>query len=251
MKSLQWAAILISLSLLAQCHPKKTETKAKGIVAAKDTVTYITFEKTATVNDSSDIGVDWKTEKPTSEFTLNGKKPLAYKFELLNDSTAVLSQKVNRNWLEQDRFEFQPWHWIITEEGIVSQFEIKDFNNDGNDDLVCLISSNVNANEWVYIYLNNGSKLIKLYNTADEDYIWDNPQYNPKTKTINTELFSSAYGIANTATYKLDDLIAKPLEKNESDSATKSDAIINKTYIGKNGKWKLVKTETEEITEQE
>lgn len=211
----------------------------------------IGFDKTAPVNDSSDIGIDWKTEKPVDEFTLNGQNKLTYKFELLNDSIAVLSQKVDGSWQEQDMFEFQPWHWIITEEWVGSQFEIKDFNHDGNDDLVCLISSNVNANEWVYIYLNNGSKLIKLYNTADGDYVWDNPQYDAKRKVINTELFSSAYGIANTASYKLEGLVAKPIEKNEADSATHVNTITHTTYKGKNGKWKLVKTETEKVSDQE
>ncbi|MFY7730286.1 MAG: hypothetical protein ACOVRN_12270 [Flavobacterium sp.] len=249
MKSLQWAAILISLSLLAQCHPKKTETKAKGIVAAKDTVAYITFEKTAPVNDSSDIGVDWKTEKPISQFTLQGKSPLNYKIELINDSFAVLSQKVNRNWLEQDRFEFQPWQWGIDDEKIITKFYITDFDKDGDDDLLCWVMSNINGNEFTYIYLNDSNKLVKLYDKAEDTFYWFNPEYSLKKKELYSNWYGSAYGHDDECVYKLENLNVTPVSKHHQERSGKE--IRNEYYKGKNGKWKLVKTETEEITEQE
>ncbi|MFY7728456.1 MAG: hypothetical protein ACOVRN_02950 [Flavobacterium sp.] len=245
MKSQHLLFMLVLCLVFIQCKSHQ-----KATVSDESDIYMIGFDKTAPINHNSDIGIDWETEKPVAEFTLEGKNKLTYKFELLNDSTAVLSQQVDNNWQQQDKFEFQPWLWMVTEEGVASRFEIKDFNQDGNEDLVCLVASNVNTNEWVYIYLNDGKKLVKLYNTADSSYIWDNPQYDSKRKTINTELFSSAYGIANTAIYKLEGVLATPIEKNEGDSATHADAIIHNNYIGENGKWKLIKTETEKIGEE-
>lgn len=233
MKPLYLLALIILTGITTRCK-NCGNTINNEIAETGDNSKYlIVFDKTAPVNDSSDIGVDWKTEKPVSEFGLNGVTQLSYRFELLNDSIAVLSQKINSVWEEQDRFKFQPWHWIIEDSLVISNFEIKDFDKDGDVDLLCCVMSNINGNEWTYIYLNDGNKLIKLYNTADEDYIWDNPRYDHKTKTINTELYASAYGISNTASYRLEGTKAFPLTKEEEDTATKTDAFTHTTYKGK------------------
>jgi hypothetical protein len=237
MKLLQWSLALIFLSFLIQCKP----------ISAKDSVTYISFDKTASVNDSSDIGVDWKVEKPTSEFILNGKKTLTYKIELINDSIGVLSQKMDGSWHVQDKFKFQPWQWAINNEKIITKFRITDFDKDGDDDLLCWVISNINGNEFTYIYLNGGDKLIKLYNKAEETFYWFTPQYNNQKKELYSNWYGSAYGHDDECIYKLENLNVIPVSKHHQERSGKE--IRDDYYKGKNGKWKLVKTETEEIGE--
>jgi hypothetical protein len=207
---------------------------------------HISFTKLVPVNEDSDVGIDWEQEKPISEFILEGKKQLSCRVELLNDSTAILSQKVNNKWKRQDKFEFGTWQWLLLDEQTISQFSITDFDHDGDEDLVCWIFSNVNGNEWTSIYINDGVTLIKLYNSAEKTDIWDAPKYDTATKTISTELYSGAYGVQNTATYKLDGSTVSALLKKEHD-LTKTDVMVNNTYHGVKGKWKLTETEVEKV----
>ena len=251
MKSFYLPALLIITGLTTGCVYNEKVKQEAGNETVDNSKYLIFFNKTAPVNDSSDIGVNWNVEKPIADFDLSGKNKLKYRFELLNDSIAALLQKVDEVWQEQDRFKFQPWQWIVTDTEIGSQFETKDFDYDGDEDVLCWVMSNVNGNEWTHIYLNNGNMLVKLHNTADDTDLWDMPTYNAKTRTIHTELFSSAYGIANTATYKLEGTTAVPIKKEEGDSATDANAIIYTTYTGENCKWKLAKTEIENIESEE
>lgn len=250
MKPFYILALLILAGITTRCksHPGTL----KNVITANDSNTKypIVFEKTVPVNDSSDIGIDWKVEKPVAEFELAGKNKLTYRFELLNDSIAALSQKVKGNWQEQDKFQFEPWHWIVQDSLVISNFETKDFDKDGDDDVLCCLFSNINGNEWTLIYLNDGSKLVKLYDTADDTDQWLMPIYKENTKTLHTEMFSSAYGVANTATYRLEGTTAIPLKKEEGDSATDTMVITHYTYKGENGKWKLTKKEIEKVPEE-
>lgn len=247
MKTFYLLALLVLAGPIIQCKSQEDTSKNVDELTTDNSKYPIVFDKTVPVNDNSDIGIDWKVEKPIAEFDLAGKTKLTYRIELLNDSIAALSQKVSGSWLEQDKFQFEPWQWIVQDSLVISNFETKDFDKDGDEDVLCCLFSNVNGNEWTLIYLNDGSRLVKLYNTADDTYQWLMPLYNEKTKTIHTELFSSAYGIANTATYSLEGMVASPLKKEEGDSAIQTDAIIHCTYKGVNGKWKLTKKEIEKV----
>ena len=241
--------LLLTITILTtQCQHHK-EAKKQVVSEANDNSKYIIiFDKTAPVNDSSDIGINWKVEKPVAEFDLEGSNKLTYRFTLLNDTIAVLSQKVNDAWKEQDKFEFQPWRWIITDTEVASQFEIKDFDKDGDEDLLCWVMSNINGNEWTYIYLNDGSKLVKLYDTAEDSFFWFAPKYDEKKATFKSQYYGSAYGHDFESLYKLEGTNAIPLSKYYEERSGKE--IRDDYYKGVKGKWKLVKTETEKVTEE-
>lgn len=245
MKPFYILALLILAGITTRC--KNHGSTIKNVITENgDNSKYpIFFDKTAPVNDSSDIGIDWKTEKPISEFELNGATKLSYRFELLNDSIAVLSQKTNKVWEEQDRFKFQPWQWIIEDSLVVSNFEIKDFDKDGNEDLLCCVMSNVNGNEWTYIYLNDGKKLTKLYDATEESFYWFKPEYNPKKRQLSSNWFGSAYGHDDECIYKLNGLTTTPVSKHHQERSGKE--IIDEYYKGSKGKWKLIKTEIEKF----
>jgi len=98
---------------------------------------------------------------------------------------------------------------------------------------------------WTSVYLNNPDKnrLEILKTTPDEEDVWCAPNYDAKTKIITSMQVSGNYGYSFTSTYKLQNQIAIPLEKEESDN-TQLDSYtgkggILKYYIGKKGKWKL------------
>lgn len=76
--------------------------------------------------------------------------------------------------------------------------------------------------------------------------MWCGPQYNAKTKVISCILVSGTFGLSADYTYRLDGLTAIPLKKQVQDN-TQINAITGEgaetyEYIGKNGKWKLIKT---------
>jgi hypothetical protein len=191
------------------------------------------------VNDNSLVGIDWKQDQPVSEFNLKSKNPVTYSFTLLNDSIAVLSQKVNGAWLQRDKFEFQPWRWQLSDEEIVSQFRITDFDYDGDEDLLCWFKSNINGNEWTYIYLNDGNKLVKLYDTAEETDFWFMPEFESKKCIIKSQYYGSAYGHDFESLYKLKGTSAVPLSKHHEERSGKE--IRDEYYKGMNGKWVLIK----------
>jgi hypothetical protein len=213
-----------------------------------DGVKYVSFKKQVAVNDDSVVGIDWAREKPVSEFTLRGKNPLAYSFALQNDSIAVLSQKVNGTWQQQDAFEFQPWRWQLSDDEIVSQFRITDFDHDGDEDVLCWFKSNINGNEWTYIYLNDGTKLVKLYDTAEETDYWFMPEFEGKKRIIKSQYYGSAYGHDFESLYKLKGTNAIPLSKHYQERSEKD--IRDDYYKGLKGKWQLINTETEKVTEE-
>lgn len=216
-------------------------------IAYVDDVQHIGFKLNhpLTTEDSTDIeGIDWQKEKLITTIELKGKIPLTYEIELKNDSTMVLSKSFQDSKEIVDTQNFMPFFWHIYDGYYYSYFKIIDFDNDNDEDLVCRLFTNVNGNEWTVIYINDQSqqKLVKLWNTANETDIWDDPHYNKKKKTIECELYSSAYGLQNTSTYKLQNSTATPLEMLETDLRN-NDYIIKNRYIGESGKWKLVKSE--------
>lgn len=211
-----------------------------------DGVKYVSFKKQVPVNDNSLVGIDWEHERPVSEFNLKSKNPATYLFTLQNDSVAVLSQKVNGTWQQQDAFQFQPWRWQLSDDETVSQFRITDFDHDGDEDVLCWFKSNINGNKWMYIYLNDGNKLVKLYDNAEDTDYWFMPEFEGKKRIIKSQYYGSAHGHDFESFYKLKGLSAVPLSKHHEERSGKE--IREEYYKGVNGKWKLVKTETEKVT---
>lgn len=197
-------------------------------------------------SDTGISDINWKKERPVSEFTLKGEKPLKYSVTLENDSTAVLSRFTGGKWILQERIAISEWAISrIEDKAIISEFKITDFNLDGNEDLVCWAFTNINGNEWDLIYLNNDQKgqLVKLWNDADETDIWDRPVFDAETGYISTQLDGSAYGSSEESLFLLDKFEAIPIGKHEQDR--NDEIIIDKYYIGNNGKWDLYQTFTD------
>lgn len=192
-------------------------------------------------NNNIDVSeINWKKERPVSEFTLKGENPLKYSVTLENDSTAVLSQFNQGKWAVQEKISISEWTLRHVEnKAIISEFKINDFNDDGNEDLICWTHTNINGNEWVVVFLNDPVKarLSKLWDDAGETDIWDRPVYNPETGYISTQLDGSAYGTSEESVFLLDGLAAIPVSKHEQDRT--GDIITDKYYIGNNGKWEL------------
>jgi hypothetical protein len=144
----------------------------------------------------SATGIDWKKEKLISEFTLSGSRPLRYSLTLKNDTIAILSRYNNRKWELQEEMAYTDWA-VSRIEGaqVISEFKITDFDNDGDEDLICWTSTNINGNMWTVIFLNDQrqQKLVKLYNFADDTDIWNRPEFDIETGIINCTLDGSAY----------------------------------------------------------
>lgn len=205
-----------------------------------DSAKTIIFKVNYPSNISSIDEIDFAKEKPKCELELKGKIPLKYAFHLENDSVASLYQFKNNDFHFVEKLDYQPIYWFAVDDELISNFKIVDFDNDGDEDIVCWVFSNVNGNEWTIVYLNDQTqqKLIRLYDTADKTDIWDRPRFDKETRTINTELYGSVYGISAESSYKLnDDLTITPIKKHYQDRTGKK--IVDYLYIGKDGEWKL------------
>jgi hypothetical protein len=133
-------------------------------------------------------GIDWSKEKLFSEFTLAGLRPLQYSIALKNDTIAILSRYDNGKRELQEEMAYTDWAVSRIEEAkVISEFKITDFDNDGDEDLICWTSTNINGNMWTVIFLNDQrqQKLVKLYNLADDTDIWNRPEFDIETGIIN------------------------------------------------------------------
>lgn len=208
--------------------------------AQNDTIKVLSFKVNFPVDSLSNTGVDFSKEKPEYEFELKGKIPLKYSFRLQNDSLVSLYQLKNNYFQFQENMDYQPFLWHLDNDTLFSNFKIVDFDNDGDEDLLCWIFSNMNGNEWTIIFINDQTqqKLVRLYNTADDTDIWNRPEFDKESKTINTELYGSAYGTSEESSYQLqDELTVIPLKKHYQDRTGKK--ILDYEYVGEKGKWKL------------
>jgi len=203
--------------------------------------------------DSSSLtGIDWKQEKLEATVTLQGKNPLTYNIKPVNDTVIEIWQLRDNKWKRQEKITYFGWalhRWDDEAGKILSELKITDFDHDGDEDLVCWVTSNVNGNVWTIIFINDNEKqkLVKLKSKADYNSdIWDAPTFDPATGLIHTELFSSANGTQNTATYKLNGTVVTPVLKEETDMGN-PDYFLYTTYEGKKGKWKKVGETKEEI----
>lgn len=184
--------------------------------------------------------IDFTQEKPECEFELKGKIPLKYSFRLQNDSIASLYQFKNNNFQFQEKLDFQPFMWQFDNDVLISNFKIIDFDNDGDEDLLCWVFSNVNGNQWTVIFINDQKqeKLVRLLNTVEKTDIWSKPEFEKANQTINTELYGSAFGVSEESSYYLKpDITIIPIKKHFQDRTGKR--MYDYEYVGKNGKWKL------------
>lgn len=206
----------------------------------EDTIQILTFKLDYPPKGENDI--DWNNEKPVCEFILGGKTPLRYSMNLQNDSISSLYRYENEQWILQEDMKYESYFLERVEDKLLSHFSIVDFDEDGDEDVLCWIFSNMNGNEWTIVFLNDqeNKKLVRLFDTAGNTDIWDRPEYDKKTGIINCTLEGSAYGTSAESSYKLDNLIAFPIEMYYQDR-TSARYIEDFYYIGKNGKWKLKK----------
>ena len=205
-----------------------------------DSVRHLVFKVHFPPASLSVEDIDFTKEKPECEFELKGKIPLKYSFLLQNDSLVSLYQLKNNKFEFQENVDYQPFLWHFDEGMLFSNFRIVDFDNDGDEDLLCWVASNVNGNEWTIIFINDQTqqKLIRLYNIADDTDIWSKPEFDKENNVINTELYGSAFGVSEEGSYKLqDDLSIIPLKKHYQDRTGKK--TFDYKYVGKNNKWKL------------
>jgi len=208
---------------------------------------FVLFRLENEVNDRNSItGIQWKLEKPISEFTLKGITQTKYSIRLKNDTIALLYRLEGKKLIFQETISHYGWPLRrINGKEIISEFKITDFDCDGNEDLLCCAASNINGNQWTLIYLNDQKKrkLVKLMNNADKTDIWDNPHYNKKKKLIECELFSGVFGFQSTYTFRLENHIALPVYKEErnytSVDAKTGEGEVIQEFTGDSGIWKL------------
>jgi len=227
--------LLLALPCFFACHQVKEF----------DDETYIVFPPKDTLADS----INWQQENMRTEFQLRGNNPLRYALHPVNDTITQLSRWVDGTWQLQESIQHSGWvYHYVEKDSIRSYFKITDFDKDGDQDLTCVSAININANTWtiIFLYDEKQSKLIKLINTAATRFtdIWDDPHYDTQTGLINTELYSGANGIQNTATYRLQGTSALPVLKEET-NFTYQDYYTITTYKGEHGRWKRLKTITE------
>ena len=247
MKNVHYLMILFCF-LLTNCQNENRESdigiEKTDTVQQSDSLFCIKFD--VKVKKLKEGGFELLNKKLRAEFILKGKFPSKYSIEIKNDSISILSKYENNKWKCIDTISHM-FQIIDTNEIMLPSFKIVDFDNDGNQDLVCWVFTNVNGNGWSIIYLNNPEqkKLCLLWNSAEKnDRIWDSPVYNMKDSTINCILISGTYGLSFESKYKLKNYIAFPIEKQETDyTQLKNDGSggIDRLYIGKGRKWKLIK----------
>ena len=190
------------------------------------------------VNDSIRFAdqLDLKSEYLVSQFTLQGKMPLTYRLILVNDTIAHL-EKFSTEWQFQEDFPIDAGYIEVYNDTLFTRYNITDFDHDGDEDLVCWLSSNMNGNMWSSVYLNDQrqQKLVQLYDHASGTYIWDSPVCD-KNGIITCTLYGSTFSCSAESTYQLAGLTAVPLKKHfEERSSVPS--ILDYYYTGENGQW--------------
>lgn len=182
---------------------------------------------------------------------------LLYDLEQKGDGILKLS-KYKSDWESevtyQESIDFPDWadDMYITEMHPIPGFKIIDFNQDDAEDLIFYTGVDVHGSTQAIIFLHDRSTktLIKLQNTAEGSDLWDTPEYNPKTKTITCRRISGNAGLSFTSTYKLKGFTARPLTKEVKDhtnvNGETGKGYSESTYTGKNSKWVLQSTVTDE-----
>ena len=215
------------------------------LLTAQETDSSYTLEFKTRQKSKPDMDIDWSKENLIKEFELKGKLNSKYSIQILDEDNSILSKFINGKWIVVDTIT----HSLEFNDSItifLPSYTVTDFDKDGNEDLYCFVSSNMNGNSWTIIYLMNQqtNNLQKLNNIAENsDYIWDAPVYNKKDKTIHCTRVSGNFGKSFESVYRLENQIALPLKKYETDNTKmdeKGEGGVKRKYIGKNGKWILI-----------
>jgi len=222
--------------------PQEEEGEPNGYVALeKDGYVMFGFED---IFDPQTGGLDFKAQEIWQNITLKGKTPLEYQLKVVDAGTALMLQNIDKAWVVRDTILCSTDTWTLMEGWpLVSSFRVTDFDKDGNEDLMYTDVSGGHNALTTLIYLNHPKtgRLVKLYNTADATYLWDDPQYDAKNKTVTTSVSGGLHGIHINTTYKLKKATAIPLTKTEIDH-TDENVGIERNYKYKDRHWKLVKT---------
>lgn len=172
--------------------------------------------------------------------------PARYALDILEDSTSLLQYWNNSAWETLDTLAL--WTTFFSELDCSFDFPhffVEDFDEDGYQDLICGLMTNMNGNRWGKIFLFDASAgRLKRVPSAEEDGIWAGPYFNPEDKTIREDQVSGVYGVSYTSIYKLEGHTAVPFRKEEIDNQGLNafgKGGIKREYIGKNGKWILKK----------
>jgi len=226
--------VILILLLLPFVASAQTETR--------DSLTYIVFKPQYNSNPKDDYDadkIDFSKEQPESVFIFAGPVPLKYKMKLVNDTVAQLYGYQSGQWHLQEDMRYESYFLERYEEdGLLhSRFEISDFDNDGDQDLLCGVFSSMNGNMWSHIYLNDQQtlRLVKLNNIEDDGY-WVNSRYS--NGKIYCAEYGSAFGPSYEAEYLLQGLKAIPLKK----KAESHSYCVQEYYNleGRDGEWKMV-----------
>jgi len=208
----------------------------------RDKVQYIVFESKFPGNDKTTYDVDeidFGKEQPEAVFTLAGPIPLRYKMRLVNDTLAQL-YRFNNGWQHGEDMQYVSSFFERFENDnlLHTNFEISDFDKDGDEDLICWVFDTMNGNGWSHIYLNDQEtlKLVKLKNIEDEGY-WVLPRYDASTGNIICSEFGSELAPSYIAKYQLNGLEALPINKNCRWHNEDNDEYY--TFKGSNGEWVL------------
>jgi len=201
---------------------------------------YVAFDLKYAKDTTTVDGIDWKKEKLFSEFTLKGKKDIKYAISIQNQSSASLLSFQKGKWEVQEKINITGLTLRrIANKVIISEFKIIDFDNDGNEDLVCWVNTNINGNQWSLIYLNDNQKLVKLWNDADETDIWARPVYDADAKTIRTQRDGGANGTSDESVFALDGLETYPVSKHVQN---REEENVTDYYYTGGEKWELAQT---------
>jgi hypothetical protein len=206
----------------------------------KDSIYYIDFHQVKTDGEFDSIA--WNHgDKIRHEFELKGFEIIKCALTVKDSGSIVFDQFVDDNWQTIDTLTYNVFA------DVTPALMITDFDRDGNQDFMYWSHTNVNGNIWISIYLNHPDlhKVLMLKTAPDDGDTWCAPEYNPKTKIISTTLVSGNFSISEESTYRLENKVAIPIYKEESDNTKKSSITgkggLIKIYDGEKGKWKLRK----------
>ena len=90
-----------------------------------------------------------------ADFTINNSSNSKYSIKIISDSISILTLFINNHNEVIDTIKHTDYFISDSNSIYLPRFTIRDFNKDGVLDLLCWVESNMNDNEWLFIYLYN------------------------------------------------------------------------------------------------
>ncbi len=172
MKNLQWLLFLFC-ALFASCQDGNRDgnTSVDKTETVQQSDSSLENKFNVKAKKLKEGGYELLDNKLRAEFILKGTFLSKYSIEIKNDSISILSKLENNKWEYFDTIRHM-FHILGTNEIMLPAYRIVDFDNDGNQDLVCRVYTNVNGNGWSVIYFNNPAreKLCLLWNSAEKGH---------------------------------------------------------------------------------